>query len=646
VAVGDRQLPRARAAERTLSALAIAEAAWRVVSATWFLGVVLFVITWPVQSLVPEGGLDFSFAAGLHMAAHEHLRFGTDVIGTYGPLGFLRYSFLYYTWTARFALLYTAAVHVLLCLSLIRALRRIVPVLTAFLLAWIGVSIIIGEPESALVVVLVWLVEYLRSDAPGWLVRAFPAAAGVVSGVEVLVKINTGATIALLAAIGVLVRGRQNWRAVAVFAGSFAAAFLVSWFATGQELGNIGDYVSTARQLVQGWSSAMQYPGPNYQIWAALVAALAVLVAAWQAMVDEPPGRRAAMLLVILLLGFSVFKEGFVGQSAGHELIYFGTAIGVLVAFAWRPSQRSTMLWALTLLVALTYAATQADPGELLEPGARASALADQIETMSSAGKRDALVAKARRTLGVAYQLDDETLRQLAGHTVTVVPSEQTIVWVNKLDWKPVPVYQLYYAVTPALDELNARTFASPRGPERVLQSLSPPVNDRNKLFDSPAAQRAMLCHYTALWTTPKYQVLGRVPDRCGAPRLTATVRARWQQFVTVPAPPARDELVYVRVSGAAPQGLESLRALFWRSYARVIALRQNATEAPRDYTTVPDTLADGLTIYVPPAADFPGVFALNPHATQLALAISSESRAPDLTYRFYSQKIAPAPAG
>ena len=66
----------------------------RAVWTTWFLGLVLFVVTWPVGSLAPVPGLDYSFVAGLHMAAHEHLQFGTQVVGTYGPLGFLAYPVL------------------------------------------------------------------------------------------------------------------------------------------------------------------------------------------------------------------------------------------------------------------------------------------------------------------------------------------------------------------------------------------------------------------------------------------------------------------------------------------------------------------------------------------------------------------------
>jgi hypothetical protein len=613
---------------------------WRVATSTWFLGVALFVLTWPVPSLVPTTGLDFSFVAGLHMAAHEHLKFGTEIVATYGPLGFLRYPFLYYAATAALALLYTGVVHLLLCLTLVWALRRTLPILFAFAIAWVVVSIIGTEPESALVVVIVWLIEYLRSGSSPLLKRAFPVLAGLVAGLEVLIKLNTGVTIAILGAIAILIGSRRRWQPLAQFVGSFLLAFLVAWFASGQGLGNVGAYVSTSRELIGGWSTAMEYPGANYQLWGALVAAIAVLVVAWQSSVLERLGRRVGMLLIWLVLGFSVFKEGFVNQQPGHEIIYFATALGAAAAFSWRRVQRTSMLWSVTLIVVLGFAVTQSDPGHLIEPGANASALADQFKTMVSADKRHRLMLAARTAINTAYGVDPEMIQELQGHTDDVIPSEQSILWANNLKWDPTPVYELYYAVDSPLDDLNADVLASSHGPERLLRTMSGSVNNRSPLFDSPAAQRSMLCHYVALSSNAAYQVLARVPNRCGDPRLVESVRAPWEQFVERPTP-RPGSLLFVEIDGAAPHGWESLRTLFWRAYVRAIGLKQG-TGPVRDYWIVPTTTADGLLMSVPPAADFPGVFPLDPAATQLTLGVGTTSRSL-LTYKFYEETITPA---
>jgi len=204
-------------------------------------------------------------------------------------------------------------------------------------------------------------------------------------------------------------------------------------------------------------------------------------------------------------------------------------------------------------------------------------------------------------------------------------------------------VYQWYYALTPALDELNAETLAAADGPQRLLRNVSPPVNGRNDLFDSPAAQRSMLCHYAPASDSASYEVLAKVPDRCGSPQLLETVRARWQQFVAVPPPRDPNDLVFVRIDGVAPADLEAMRTLLWRSYLRGIDLKAAGGPA-RDYALVPDTTADALVLTVPAAADFPGPFSLNADAAELGIDISNGSVARALTYRFYEQPITPLP--
>jgi hypothetical protein len=55
-----------------------------------FVRVLLAIVTWNVVFLAPSGGLDQGWEYGLYAAAHDGLHFGTDIVFTYGPLGFLR----------------------------------------------------------------------------------------------------------------------------------------------------------------------------------------------------------------------------------------------------------------------------------------------------------------------------------------------------------------------------------------------------------------------------------------------------------------------------------------------------------------------------------------------------------------------------
>ena len=96
------------AARAAPPALAGRVAIRRVLTSSPFLGAVTAILTWPVLTLVPTGNLEESWHAGLYLANQQGVHFGSDLAFTYGPLGFLDYPELYYTWPTRLSLLYVA----------------------------------------------------------------------------------------------------------------------------------------------------------------------------------------------------------------------------------------------------------------------------------------------------------------------------------------------------------------------------------------------------------------------------------------------------------------------------------------------------------------------------------------------------------
>jgi hypothetical protein len=61
----------------------------RVVGSSWTLGILAALAGWQVALMHPFVGLDASWQAALYMAAERGLGFGTQIVFTYGPLGFL-----------------------------------------------------------------------------------------------------------------------------------------------------------------------------------------------------------------------------------------------------------------------------------------------------------------------------------------------------------------------------------------------------------------------------------------------------------------------------------------------------------------------------------------------------------------------------
>jgi len=208
-----------------------------------------------------------------------------------------------------------------------------------------------------------------------------------------------------------------------------------------------------------------------------------------------------------------------------------------------------------------------------------------------------------------------------------VDPWEAGVAWMARLDWDPLPVFQDYSAYTAELDRLNSQTLRSLDGPERILrentalidpQYPTPTIDERVPAWDPPEATIAMLCNYRQLETTPRWQVLGKVGNRCGTPRRVATIRTAFDRPVTIPAP-GRGEIVYAEVHGADVGGWERVRTLLYRSRLRYVLVNGRSR-----HRLVPGTAANGLLMAADARVDYRAPFALSPGARTVQFAGSS----------------------
>jgi hypothetical protein len=143
------------------------------------------------------------------------------------------------------------------------------------------------------------------------------------------------------------------------------------------------------------------------------------------------------------------------------------------------------------------------------------------------------------------YGLSAEQLSQLEGHTVAIVPLENAVAWAYPaMQWDPEPVIQGYSAYTASLDQLDASFLHSSAAPSRILAQPPFAIDGRYPVFDPPTTWVTLLCRYTQLSTSTYWQVLGRVPDRCGPLEPVAHEYAVFGQRVTVPAAPAGSAIV------------------------------------------------------------------------------------------------------
>jgi hypothetical protein len=617
---------------------------------------VITALAWPFLDLPAAPGLDRSWQIGLHLAAWNDIRYGADLLFSYGPLGFLSVPLPYLGGTSLLALLATLGVYFGLVAILLVEARRVLPIWAAALVVIaIGRSFAQLPPYEAFqALTFVACVEALagriRLPAP-----AIAAALGFATGVAILGKLNVGVFVAAMGCVTALAIDRRWWRQALVVGAVAAATALGLWIVAGQRIGDLAAYAWGSIQVVSGYSEAMGLDIDPARLWVYPAFAAIAALFGWTAFrmsMDWPRQRRMGLLLVCLALGFAMWKTAFVRDFPAYV---FATAV---VGFAVIGAPlRDRRLWLTSLLVAgVAFTATaKITPAAYVDVVASVRSLAVESANAIIPARAQRTQDRNRATLRTRYGLDPITLAELTGRRVAMDPGEIGVAFAYpEISWAPLPVLQSYYAFTPALDRLNADRLASAEAPERILRQFSPEpdppdwltrqrgrpllpgetipfvVDGRYRWFEAPAATLETFCRYRQLSSIGNWQVLGLSDGSCGPAEPLETVRAREGVSVPVPIDTRPGRLVIVRVRGLEPSLLDRVRTTLFKAeewYVTIAGIR---------YRLVAPTASDGLLLAVPPEADGTGLFAFGPPIESLSLA-SREPGRRTLTYEFES---------
>jgi hypothetical protein len=606
-------------------------------------GLIVALLGWQIGFETPGAGLDPSWNAGLAMAVHQGLHFGSDVVFTYGPLGFLNTRLVFFGDLASLSFVYAAALYVLFCIGLVWALRRVLPLLVAMLAAFIAVAWLpMPLLEVGLLVAVLacfWLLEAERSERELWV---FVVAAATFAAPAALIKLSTGPLVAVILLIA-LVGARAGGRRIAAYVVLLLAEVLVLWWATGQSLGDVPAFIGHTIEISGGYSSAMlrSTDVAPWKVTAAVLAAigsgLALVAAAWL-WGGRDRATRWAGVAIAAIVSFAIYKEGVVRVDAGHLTVLFANAAVVWVAVGLGGRHRLLMLASAAIVFAISLPVRPAGLTTNFDPVSNVRDAVENARTLVDSGRRDQLIGFGHAAMEAEYGLAPAGLAAVGDHTVAIEPWEIGAAWAYGLHWDPLPVFQNYSAYTPQLDRLNAEAVEDPGGPERLLRHnplvVQPEfptadLDDRFAGWDPPEQARAVLCNFAPLWEDERWQVLGRVRDPCGGEREIGSVSAAGEA-VDVPTP-GPGEVVFARIHGAGVSGLERLQTFLFHA-----ASRHAVVNGETRYRLVPETAGDGLLLRAAPGVVKPGPFDPVPEASTLAV----EGGADRITYDFYAFKV------
>lgn len=558
------------------------------------------------------------------MAAERGLNFGTQVVFSFGPLGFLDFPGAFAIDLGRLAFAWSALVHLSFCVALLWASRR------AFgLLAGLAITLFAASMPSSDPVLITAAVVGAAALLEEWSPRlrlAYALGAGALAGMQLLGSLRAGPVLAVMA-LAVLLGLPGRRRTLPAFAASLFVSFLVFWFATGQGLGNIDEYALNTASVLSGYSSSMVYvlPGrwwqfPGFVLGIGTLVALALAAGRrW----DAP--RCAGLLAMVAAVAFLMFKHAVVRSSPGSAGVCLAALLAIGLALAPHV-RRSLAVAAIAVLVGLTYIGNQEGFSPVtFDFKARAESFITQLKYMAKPGGLAEQQLAGREAMQAYYALTTRQLALLRSGTVHVASLEAGVAYAYGLDWNPLPVFQQYTAYSERLDELNAAKLESSSAPDRILWEDAPVVDPtfvsvrpypgtidgRVPAWDSPAEMVQMLCRYRVEDWDNRWAVLRHSRDRCGLERPLRSLDVAVGERVSLPAT-KRDEALLVRVDGLGVMGLERLRAFLFRGARRHALLDQHA------WNLIPGTAGDGLLLRIPAWADYPGHYALDSGTTTI----------------------------
>ena len=462
----------------------------------------------------PSAELDSSWRMALGKFFVEGRQFGTDVVFTYGPLGWAMgktywggqwasligwhavqavvFSAVIYwhAWQLRgYAKIFFLGYFYLVGMSYQDAIHQII-------IAFAGMELIrrAGNP---------W-----RWSSLGWI---------ALLAVLALVKFTN---LVLCVVLVSLAGGLEFWlrRSLSTLRVplTFAAAFVLGWLICGQNPANLPAYFHSSWEISEGYQDAMGFSCPRIQLIFGVCTVALVLVYLVLNFITHPQrARGAALTLAALALIYLNWKHGFI-RADGHQVGFYYAAFSIILGapFLLGDGPRHAV-WKYSLRAAAGLSALIAI--ELVLPGVARGALGSfqgQVDRninflLGNFNTHELYQAKleAERTAGGLLKAKSVIGRA----SVDVLGYEQGIAIFNDFNYHPRPVFQGYSAYTPYLARLNYDYYASDAAPEYVLFKLET-IDYRLATMDDPHVLRLLVQRYTYLFTEQGFTVWKRKP--------------------------------------------------------------------------------------------------------------------------------------
>lgn len=467
--------------------------------------------TLPVSIGLISTNCDLSGMYLLNVMHQMGLKFGTDLMFTYGPLGFL-YNTENIGSNAQIALLFYGVLTLAEAWLLWCTFRR--------LKGWRGILLIGFAVLSCLCGVSLWTKDYyicflvFLAVSLAWTEETphrYLITASALTVIVSLIKFNTGIqcmlTMVLFVAGKLLLEKKCALRFLP-YLPAIVLAYAAAFFIHNPSLKALGHYISTNLDISSGYSSAMSIsPQPLLLLAAVLCGgAFCVLLV----LVFTSDFASGAYLFLFSGALFQCFKHGYVRADAHVYIFFMGFLMIITVMALFLDYERlipalrrirlhapcCALLTAVMVLISL-YA---------LNPSVRslADTYPNKLQDLryGIAARLDTKIAASEEDI-----LPDAILNAIGQDPVAVLPWELSIDAYNDINMVVMPALQSMMAYTPSLDAENAAFFTDKFAPEYVIFAFYT-IDGRIPILETPATWQALYENYHAVLQEGVYLLL------------------------------------------------------------------------------------------------------------------------------------------
>lgn len=486
--------------------------------------VTVFCVFLPLLPVLPSAEpLDPSWTIGINQAVAQGLRFGTDVIFTFGPYAAI-YNKAFHPATEYLELvgsLYLAVLYAIVLLGILKDAN--IPILIAIWLLLAGFTTTydcLFFSYGLLVGIYCWQINQCApsegSDDP-LRQKVFIALLFTGFGLYPLIKGTLFAFYGTIAFLTMLFYAwRRKWAYIAIIPLSMLLSMGVFWIYSGQNLQDLPSYYLSISSIISGYTDAMSIEGNYWEIIS--YAITAILLALYILSTGGRKIKNLYLFFIFSLFLFINFKAGFVRHDQHSLMCGVAIVFATLLAAYLKPSK--IILQLLMLAIGVLFLTEGAHKQQILSTAAK-----QIISTYASSwngallrlNNHDELVRKYQEKLHTLHAI--EPLPALNGKS-DIYPFDQIYLLASKNTWGPRPVLQSYSAYNQKLAEIDSAFLNSKHSPDNIFFRVAT-IDGRYPSSDDGNSWPALLTQYHLSGISGSYLILQKKSSTTFSPEFS-----------------------------------------------------------------------------------------------------------------------------